>query len=144
MANDPDPSPSEPRPAPPPAPGAGPRRQPRRILIVEDEMLVAMLLEDILAGLGHVVAGTAPNVRQALAMLDSAAFDFAILDVNLPDGRSDAVADALMERGVPFLFATGYGVQGVDGRHRAAPVLQKPYDEGSLAAAIDAALAGRG
>ena len=112
----------------------------RRVLIVEDEMLVAMLLEDVLADLGHDVVGTAGNVRQALDFVAREGFDLAILDVNLPDGRSHVIADALAERGVPFLFATGYGSQGVEGRHRTAPVVQKPYDESSLAAAIEAAV----
>ena len=114
----------------------------RRVLIVEDEMLVAMLLEDLLSDLGHDVVRTAGSVRQALDALDREAIDLAILDVNLPDGRSYPVADALSTMGVPFVFATGYGAQGVAGRYRTAPVVQKPYDEASLAAAIDKALAG--
>ncbi len=112
----------------------------RRVLILEDEMLVAMLLEDLLMDLGHSVAATAGSIRQALKAIEQVPVDLAILDVNLPDGRSDAVADALTTRRVPFLFATGYGAQGVAEQYRRAPVIQKPYDGQGLRSAIMTAL----
>ncbi len=112
----------------------------RRVLILEDEMLVAMLLEDLLMDLGHSVAATAGSIRQALDAIAKLPVDLAILDVNLPDGRSDAVADALLARNIPFLFATGYGAQGVAEDYRQAPVIQKPYDEEGLRHAIESAI----
>ncbi len=121
---------------------SGPHTKPmsRRVLILEDEMLVAMLLEDLLMDLGHSVAATAGSIRQALDAIAQLPVDLAILDVNLPDGRSDAVADALMARNIPFLFATGYGAQGVAEDYRRAPVIQKPYDEEGLRHAIESAI----
>ncbi len=112
----------------------------RKVLILEDEMLVAMLLEDILMDLGHSVAATAGNIRQALEAIEQLPVDLAILDVNLPDGRSDAVAEALMAKKIPFVFATGYGAQGVAEDYRQAPVIQKPYDEDGLRHAIESAI----
>ena len=112
----------------------------RRVLILEDEMLVAMLLEDLLMDLGHSVVATAGNIRQALEAIDRLPVDLAVLDVDLPDGRSDAVADALMARNIPFLFATGYGAQGVAEDHRQAPVIQKPCDGDGLRHAIESAI----
>ncbi len=121
---------------------SGPRTKAmsRRVLILEDEMLVAMLLEDILMDLGHSVAATAGSIRQALDAIEKMPVDLAILDVNLPDGRSDAVADALLVRKIPFVFATGYGAQGVAEDYRQAPVIQKPYDEHGLRHAIETAI----
>lgn len=103
-------------------------------------MLVAMLLEDLLMDLGHSVVATAGSIRQALDAIDRQPVDLAILDVNLPDGRSDAVAEALKAQNIPFVFATGYGAQGVAEEFRSAPVIQKPYDEAGLKAAIDIAI----
>ena len=98
-----------------------------RILIVEDEMLVAMNIEDMLLDLGHEVAGLASRLEPALSLAREAAFDVAMLDVNLAGEASFPVADALRERGIPFLFATGYGIQGIAEDYRDAPVLQKPF-----------------
>ena len=80
----------------------------RRVLVVEDETMVAWLLEDMLADLGCAVVGPAARVNQALAMLDAEAIDAAVLDVNLNGQMSYPVADALAARGVPFVFSTGY------------------------------------
>ena len=81
----------------------------RRILVIEDEMMVAMLLKDILVDLGCTVLGPAARVEQALAMIEAAgALDAAVLDINLNGQKSYPVADALAARGVPFIFATGY------------------------------------
>ena len=109
-----------------------------RVLIVEDEMLVAMNLEDMLLDLGHEVAGIASRLAPALALARDAGFDAAILDVNLAGERSFPVADLLAERGTPFLFATGYGVQGVEERHRTRPILQKPFRSVDLKTALAA------
>ncbi|MEG9524179.1 MAG: response regulator [Hyphomicrobiales bacterium] len=98
----------------------------RRVLLVEDESLVAMLAEDMLLDLGCEVA-VAMRLSKALDLARSEAFDLAVLDVNLGDARSYPVADLLFERGTPFLFATGYGWKGLERTYRDVPVLQKPY-----------------
>jgi CheY-like chemotaxis protein len=111
-----------------------------RLLVVEDEALVAMLLEDALQGLGCAVVGPAGNVARALALLEHEEVDLGLLDVNLGGGeRSYPVAEALAERGIPFVFVAGYGASEVD-RRFAAPVLQKPFDECQLVQAIAAGL----
>ncbi len=108
-----------------------------RVLIVEDEMLVAMLAEDMLCGLGHFVVAVAGSLARGLVLAETSALDLALLDVNLSGQTSDEIADVLDRRGVPFFFVTGYGVDGVAPRHRGRPVLAKPYDEASLRAAIE-------
>ena len=105
----------------------------RRVLLVEDEMLVVWLLEDMLADLGCAVVGPASSVNQALAMIDAEAIDAAVLDVNLNGQMSYPVADALAARGVPFVFSTGYDKDTLflDG-YRTFPVLQKPFRRSEL------------
>jgi CheY-like chemotaxis protein len=115
----------------------------RRFLVVEDEAVLAMLIEDMLGELGCTVAATAGGTREALKALEDLAIDGAILDVNLGRERSYRVADALIARGVPFVFATGSGDQGVDAAYRGPPVLQKPFDQDDLARALSAALSPR-
>ncbi|WP_425352974.1 response regulator [Alsobacter soli] len=110
-----------------------------RILIVEDEMTIALLLEDMVVDLGHDVAGLAMRLPQALDMARTAAIDFAILDVNLDGRMSFPVADVLAARGVPFVFATGYGRAGLDPGYKDAPVISKPFDLASLRSAIEGA-----
>ncbi|HEX8574517.1 MAG TPA: response regulator [Allosphingosinicella sp.] len=109
-----------------------------RILIVEDEMLVAMNVEDMLLELGHEVAGLASRLGPALALARESRFDAAMLDVNLAGEPSFPVADLLIERGIPFLFATGYGRQGIAERYRDYPMLQKPFRTAQLGAALAA------
>jgi CheY-like chemotaxis protein len=110
--------------------------RPLRVLVVEDEMLVAMNVEDMLLTLGHEVAGLASRIEPALALAADGAFDVAMLDVNLAGTPSFAVADVLRRRGITFLFATGYGVQGIEERYRDAPVLQKPFRSHELEQAL--------
>jgi CheY-like chemotaxis protein len=117
---------------------------PLRILIVEDEMLVAMNIEDMLLDLGHEVAGLASRVEPALALAREGAFDLAMLDVNLAGQPSFPIADILIERGIPFLFATGYGLKGIAEGYRQHVVLQKPFRAMDLHQALAAALAGGG
>jgi DNA-binding response OmpR family regulator len=101
---------------------------PRRILVVEDEPLISMMLEDFLDMLGHQVAGTAECVGDALAAVQGGGVDAAILDVNLRGGeKSWPVADKLADDGIPFVLATGGGNDGVPGPHRDRPTLTKPY-----------------
>lgn len=112
-----------------------------RLLVVEDEALVAMLIEDTLLALGCAVVGPAGNVAQALELVEHEPIDLALLDVNLGGGeRSYAVAEALAAREIPFLFVTGYGDKGVDRRYRRAPVLQKPFDPAQLERVVAATI----
>jgi len=108
-----------------------------RILIVEDEMTIALLLEDMLTELGHEVAGIAMRLPKALELARDAEFDLAILDVNLDGHMSFPIADILVERQVPFLFASGYGAAGVVGAHKDRPVLRKPFELKDLQDAIE-------
>lgn len=110
--------------------------RPLRILVVEDEMLVAMNIEDMLHELGHFVVGIAARLGPALALAGEADLDAAMLDVNLAGERSFPVADLLAARGIPFLFATGYGRRGIEERFSDAPVLQKPFRAADLSAAL--------
>jgi CheY-like chemotaxis protein len=108
----------------------------KRILLVEDEALVAMLLEDIVTDLGAIVVGPEAQLDLAIVSAETATLDAAILDINLHGRRSYGVADALRLRGVPFAFATGYGEAGVDPAHRGVPVLSKPYTGQDVARAL--------
>src|SRR5579871_2888326 len=98
-----------------------------RVLIVEDESIVAMLLEDMLSDLGHQVVETAMRLPQALEAASTADVELAILDVNLGGRTSYAVADALDARGVPVIFASGYGAGGLEPPYRDRAVLMKPF-----------------
>ena len=109
----------------------------RRILIVEDEMIVALFIEDLLDELGYKVAGTASRLEDALERAQTDDFDLAILDVHLQGEEVFPLADLLNERGVPFVFATGYGESGIPERLRIAPTLQKPFRPEELADMID-------
>ena len=109
-----------------------------RILVVEDEAMVAMLIEDILDELGYATVGPAARVAEALQILDSEAIDGALLDVNLLGETSYDIADALARRGCPFIFTTGYGEAGLEEAYRDRPVLQKPFTRDRLAEALAA------
>ena len=104
----------------------------RRILVVEDEMLVLMTIESMLGDLGCEFVAAAATVDQALALIGMHAFDAAVLDVNLNGDQSYPVADALSVRSVPFAFSTGYSVEGMREDYRDRPVLRKPYQLGGL------------
>lgn len=100
----------------------------RTVLIVEDEPLIAMMLEDFLETLDYGVAGPSDNVTDALSVVAAGGFGAAILDLNLRGGETSApIADALAEAGVPFLFATGGSGDGIPDRHRDRPTLAKPF-----------------
>ncbi len=110
---------------------------PRQILVVEDEPLIAMMLEDLLETLGHQVVGTADSVADALARVSAGGFDLAILDVNLRDGEASwPVADALADGGTRFILATGGGAAAPP-RHDGARTLAKPYTLADLERALD-------
>jgi CheY-like chemotaxis protein len=98
-----------------------------RILVLEDDPLIAFMVRDWLAELGYETAGPAPSVRSALNIIAASEVDGAILDVTLDGEDCYPVADALLERGVPIAFATGYGAKGVAPRFKDALMLPKPY-----------------
>ena len=104
-----------------------------RVLVVEDEMMVSMLIEDMLADLGCTVVGPASRLDEAIALVKDSTIDCAVLDVNLGGQPIFPVADLLREKGAPFAFATGYGDAGLRDADRGTPVLQKPFREGDLA-----------
>ena len=99
----------------------------KRILVVEDELMIRMLLEDMLGELGYTVAAEAARIEEALEAAKNADFDIAILDVNLNGQPISPVADALVARGMPFVFATGYGERGLPEPYRDRPTLKKPF-----------------
>ena len=104
----------------------------RRVVVVEDEGMIAMLLEDMLADLGHEVVATVGTLTKAAAIVADAAFDFAILDVNINGENTYSLAERLKARGISFLFATGYGGAGLRKDWKDAPVLQKPFQMNEL------------
>ena len=104
----------------------------RRVLVVEDEMMVAWLLEDLLADLGYAIVGPAASVNQALAMIETEAIDVAVLDVNLNGEMSYPIADALVAHAVPFVFVTGYDKNRMLDGYRCFPILQKPFHRSEL------------
>jgi CheY-like chemotaxis protein len=96
-----------------------------RVLIVEDEIVVALFLEDLLAEFGYEVAGIVSHLDDAMGRPND--YDIAVLDVHLNGRNVFDFADRLAARGTPFVFATGYGARGIPDRHCARPVLQKPF-----------------
>src|SRR4051794_27687402 len=98
-----------------------------RVLLVEDEALIAMLLEDMLTDLDCDIVATAAELGEAVALARTEAIDIAIIDINLRGVAAYPVAQALRERGIPFAFVTGYGAAGSDPAHQDIPVLQKPF-----------------
>jgi len=110
--------------------------RPRRALVVEDEVLVGMLLEEMLHELGYELAALSTHLDEALALARSAAFDFAVLDINLNGRQSFPVAEAIRARSLPFLFATGYGSRILSTAWRDVPILQKPFSLDELRAAL--------
>lgn len=103
-----------------------------KVLVVEDEALVSMLVEDMLTDLGCTIVGPAAEIEEALRLASSADIDAALLDVNLGGRPIFPVADTLKARGVPFAFASGYGEAGLTEDHKGAAVLQKPFREADL------------
>jgi CheY-like chemotaxis protein len=104
--------------------------------LVEDEILVAINTEDALVELGFEIAGTATNLSRAVELAREEALDLAVLDVNLNGEASFPAAEVLRARGIPFLFATGYGLEGIDPTLADAPTLKKPYRISDLRQAI--------
>jgi CheY-like chemotaxis protein len=109
----------------------------RRVLVVEDEVIVGMLLEDMLGELGCEVAAISTHLDEALGLARTLDVDFAVLDINLDGRQSFPVADVLRARGVPFLFATGYGAKILKPPYSGLPTLQKPFQIADLERIID-------
>ena len=113
-----------------------------RLLVVEDETLVAMLVEDFLTDMGCVVVDVAGTLEQGLIAASAGAIDGAILDVNLGGAKVFPIADVLAERGVRFVFATGYGPGGVEPRYADRAIIAKPFRREALERVLTAALVG--
>ena len=113
----------------------------RRILVVEDESLVAMLLETILEDMGAIPVGAISTVDEALEVVaDDPLLDAALLDVNVAGREVFPVAKALEDRGVPFVFSTGYGEGGLPEEWRGRTTIQKPFTEAAVRDALKTAL----
>ncbi len=115
---------------------------PRCILIVEDEPLIAMMLEDFLLSLGHQVRATCESVGEALIAVQAADFDIAILDVNLKGESVWPVATQLRNRAIPFVLASGGHVDPPPAEFAGVPMIDKPYTIDRVTPALDAAFAG--
>ena len=113
----------------------------RRVLIVEDESLVAMLLETILEDMGCETVGPASNIDDGLTMArDTPNIDAALLDVNVAGRVVFPVAEVLRDRGVPFVFSTGYGAGGLPEEWQHQPTIQKPFTEAAVRDALAEAM----
>jgi len=112
----------------------------KRVLLVEDEVLIAEMVVDMLEGLGATVIGPATSLETGLSLAGSEEIDAAVLDVNLRGKRIDPIADLLIARGVPVVFATGYGKAAGTARGR-VEAIDKPYTQDRLANALWRAMA---
>jgi CheY-like chemotaxis protein len=112
-----------------------------RILLVEDEPLISAITEEWLTELGHIVIGPASSLDSALKLAQTP-IDAAIVDVSLGRQSGYPLADVLNARGVPFVFATGYGPEGLDPAWRGRPTLSKPFEFDTLRRAVEGMLPG--
>ena len=112
----------------------------RSVLLVEDEVMIRMMVADMLGELGYSVAAEAGDIDEAVRLVQSTDFDIAILDVNVNGKVISPVAEAVRLRGLPFVFATGYGSQGLPEKFRDSPTLQKPFQMATLKRALEDAL----
>ncbi len=99
----------------------------RRVFVVEDEMTIAMLIEEMLEDLGFEIAGTSMRLEPGLKLASTIEADVAILDINLDGKQSFPIADILRSRGIPFFFATGYGAKGLNDDYQGTFTLKKPF-----------------
>jgi CheY-like chemotaxis protein len=109
-----------------------------RVLVVEDEALVAMQVKSDLESAGHVVVGPARTLAQGIELARDNELDFALLDLRLGDDLSTQVAEQLISRGIPFAFSTGYADRGILPKHlQTIPCLAKPYAIGGVCRMVD-------
>lgn len=113
----------------------------RRILVVEDEALLALEIEATVADAGHAPVGPAHSVAAARPLAETEALDAALLDLNLGDGTGVEIARVLQARGVPFAFVTGYAPTHLEPAFADRPLLRKPFRPAEIAALVDALLA---
>jgi DNA-binding response OmpR family regulator len=109
---------------------------PKSVLILEDEGLVGLMIEQLVQDMGAGMIDVFSAAKEALAALTEKTYDCAVLDVLVRDGTSMPVADALDERGIPFLFSSAVGAEVLHPRHRERPLLAKPFDDDTLKAQI--------
>lgn len=107
-----------------------------RVLVVEDEPLIAMMLEDALRDYGYSVVGPVENLKSAIQLAATERIDTAVVDINIDGQIADAVADKLIERGIPFLFVSGYQ-RKLGLRYGAIPLLRKPFSIDDLHRAVE-------
>ena len=118
-------------------------RPPRgSVFLVEDEVMIRMMVSDMLEELGYTVAAEAGEIGEALRLAETTYFDLAILDVNVNGKVISPVAEVIQSRGRPFIFATGYGAQGLPEEFRNRPTLQKPFQMETLAQVLSTTLKG--
>lgn len=110
------------------------------VLLVEDEALIRMMIAGMIEELGYNVVAEAGNIQDALSLATTADFEIAVLDINVGGDRIDPVAEIIDSRQLPFIFASGYGAQGLPEKFRDRPILQKPFAADRLGDAIEAAL----
>src|SRR4051794_38609365 len=113
-----------------------------RVLVVEDEAAVSMLIEDMVLDFGTEVVGPAASLEEAMALVTRNHIDAAILDVNVQGTMAFGVADQIREAGIPLIFATGYGSRVIPLRFSSVPVLTKPFRYEAMKEALKQALAG--
>ncbi len=111
------------------------------VLIVEDEVMIRMMVADMLEELGYTIAGEAGDINEAIRLAQSIEFDIAILDVNVNGQVISPVAEVIQRQKRPFVFATGYGAQGLPEPFRNRPTLQKPFQMEMLAQVLATTLA---
>ncbi len=107
-----------------------------RVLVVEDEMAIVLMIEEALVNIGAQMVGPAARLDAALKLAKEVPIDAAVLDITIRGGDSYAVADTLAERGIPFVLCSGYSEWALEERHRSRPQLTKPYSLGALEAQV--------
>lgn len=111
-----------------------------KVLLIEDEFIISMLTEEMLNELGFEVSTSAATLEQGLQCAADGVFDVAVLDINLNGQMSYPIADILVERAIPFIFATGYAAQGIEARYPNTLKLQKPFTLAGLKDVITSAV----
>ena len=115
----------------------------KRVMVLEDEAILAMSIEDMLSDLGCIVVGPALSLAHGQVLAAHEPLDAAVLDVNMGGAPSFGIADLLRQRSVPFCFATGYGLAGLPPQYAVVPVLTKPYAQPALVSTLSELLGRR-